>query len=158
MLTIMKNLQTIFLLTVYCSHLIACNLLNSTPTSNETSTTEMNQENKPVEKTLYSSSPIIESNPIQITKTHSEIELIWKVPEKRVNKYLLNYGYSADNLEFRKEVELENLEQFDDGTNGQVYRYVIKNVAADKSVYITITAIDKETSSKPSEVTTVLPN
>jgi hypothetical protein len=154
----MKNIKIILFLIISSSHLIACNLLNNASTSDDAGAVEMNEETKPIEKTLYSASPIIESNPIQITKTHSEIELIWKVPEKRVTKYLLNYGYSVDNLEFREEIELENLEQFDDGTNGQVYRYVIKNVAVDKSVYITITAIDKETSSKPSEVTTVLPN
>ena len=91
-----------------------------------------------------------------LTNRASEIEVVWRVPEVKVTSYIINYGYSRSSLNQSKEVPITDLEQFEDGINGQVYRYIFKDTDPTKPFFISIIANDNGQRSEASEIMEVV--
>lgn len=83
---------------------------------------------------------------------YSNIEVVWAVPAEPVEGFVIYYGLSRDNLEFKVRVAAESLEQTQDNERGLVYRYVVRDVAADKPVYLAISAYSGDKASPLSEI------
>ncbi|MBP9837594.1 MAG: fibronectin type III domain-containing protein [Proteobacteria bacterium] len=70
----------------------------------------------------------------------SDIQIIWKAPEKKVDKYFIYYGYNENSLVNKQEVlvsELRKITGLDNTTN---YSYTLKNIDKDKPVYFSLQA------------------
>lgn len=86
------------------------------------------------------------------TRTSSEVEVIWEIPEKPVEGYIIKYGFDSNNLDQEIKLPAEALEKFDDKQHGFVYRHILSGVPISKTVYISIAAYQGETISDSSRV------
>lgn len=80
------------------------------------------------------------------------IELIWKAGEDRPDAYVIYYGYSEDNLQFEKSLEVEDVEVIDDKEFGKVNRYLLSGTDPDKATFVSISAVKNSLVSEPSPV------
>jgi len=70
----------------------------------------------------------------------STAELLWHAPSGAVERYHLQYGYAEDKLEFYVEILIQELERSDHPIYGPLFRYVLKNISANQTLYFTIQA------------------
>ena len=71
---------------------------------------------------------------------YSNVEVVWAVPPEPVDGFVIHYGLSADNLESQIRVSSGSLNKDQDKQHGEVYRYIVRDVAADKPVFVAIAA------------------
>ena len=62
------------------------------------------------------------------------------MPPEPVDGFVIHYGLSADNLESQIRVSSGSLNKDQDKQHGEVYRYIVRDVAADKPVFVAIAA------------------
>ena len=86
------------------------------------------------------------------SRTISDVEIVWQIPDESVEGYLINYGFETNNLEKIIKIKTSSLERFQDNKYGAVYRYVIPSIPLNKTVYITISAFNGDNISEPSKV------
>lgn len=89
------------------------------------------------------------------TGTKSQLELVWAVPETPTDSFIIHYGTSRDALVHQVKVSIKDLETFDDGKNGFVYRYVSPNIPASESKYVAISAVKGDVVSPLSKIISV---
>jgi hypothetical protein len=97
----------------------------------------------------------VQKLPIKADLRQGELEMKWPIPETPVDGYVLRYGFSADNLEFQVKLKTEELEKFEDPVHGFAYHYLLREVANDKPLFITIAAYRGAEESAQSRVYTV---
>ena len=85
------------------------------------------------------------------------VEVIWQVPKGPVDSYLLEYGFSADKLPHNVQIPLSQLKKVQHPIFGEVFRYQLKKLPADRRVFLRLTASNAEGSSPPTPVFEVQP-
>ena len=95
--------------------------------------------------------------PKQTTPRTSEVELLWAIPEVEVDSYTIEYGYSVDSLNNSIDVATQQLERMEDSEHGFLYRYVIKSLPNDQTIYVSLIAKKGTEASPPSEVVAISP-
>jgi len=93
----------------------------------------------------------------QIPATESDVEIVWEIPKNPVDGYLVRYGDRRDSLTQELRVLNSELAKVNDPKYGSVYRYLLRNMPTDKSVFVSIAALhsagtDGEAVSAPSAV------
>lgn len=88
----------------------------------------------------------------------TRVEVIWAIPKDPVEGFVVRYGYSKGELKFEDKVASAALDRYDDPKHGFVYRYVLRNVPTDRSVYVTLSAYNGKDLSAPSPVFEVAPS
>lgn len=87
----------------------------------------------------------------------NEIEILWRVPVEPVDNYYVNYGENEADLSDEIKISVVNLTKIDHPKFGRVYRYELKNVPADKVIFISLRAENSGGVSKPSAPTRIEP-
>ncbi len=100
----------------------------------------------------------IENLDLSKSRTSSDIEVIWQIPETPVEGYVVNYGFEQNNLTKQVRVRSEILEKAEDPKHGFVYRYVLSGIPLNKIVYISISAYNGSSISTSSEIFKVMAN
>ena len=85
----------------------------------------------------------------------SGVEVVWQVPLKPVEVYHLRYGFSPTALNEEIVVPIDKLEKSDHPAFGPVYKYQLRNVSAERDVFVTLQAENRLGTSAPSEVMTI---
>jgi len=87
----------------------------------------------------------------------SDVEILWEIPNKPVDGFVIRHGYSRDNLENSARIAAGDVEKVEDPVHGTVYHYLLKNLPPDKKVYITVSAFVGSAESAPSTTLEVEP-
>lgn len=87
----------------------------------------------------------------------STVEVLWQVPGEAVEKYHLYYGLEADELSNHIEVSVSELQKVDDPKHGPVYRYELKDIPAQRAIYLSLRAENKYGMSDPSPAAKIAP-
>lgn len=82
----------------------------------------------------------------------TDIEIVWAIPEKPVEGFILRYGYSREKLDQSVKLMSKDTEKFEDPAHGFAYRYHLRKIQADKSLYVSIAAFDGAQQSAPTDV------
>lgn len=98
----------------------------------------------------------IDRAPSRERRVASDVEMLWEIPGEPVEGFVISYGYD-DGSEFgrRMKVRAADLERFEDKQYGFVYRYVLRDIPADRPLRVSISAYNGEEISPPSQVVTV---
>ncbi|MEZ4754387.1 MAG: hypothetical protein R3A13_08785 [Bdellovibrionota bacterium] len=156
-----------YLLTILClMFLSSCSLMDSgprpkaNPFKSELPETEAEARaiRRKQEKRKPGSSVYVEKLQTPESTKPNAVVILWKVPTAAVDGYLLNYGFSGDTLEKQKTFKTSELETLDDPKAGLVFKIVLEEIPADKTLYYTVTAFTGEIFSDPSEVKTLKPD
>lgn len=95
--------------------------------------------------------------PLPPVPTHTNVELVWQVPEDPVDGFVVRYGFQRGSLEHEIKVTTAQLERYEDPSYGFVYRYILKEVPSDESVFISIAAFKGAVVSQAGDVFEVKP-
>lgn len=87
----------------------------------------------------------------------SEVEMVWEISQQPVDRYLIRYGFSRDNLDKEIRVSTQVLNTASDPQFGTVYKYTLKGIPRNESVFVSIAAENEGELSAPSEVFEVPP-
>jgi hypothetical protein len=86
-----------------------------------------------------------------------DVELIWEIPQKPVEGFVIEYTESGKSDYKRERVKTLDLERFDHPRYGYVYRHVLRGVRSNVPVEIMIRAFNAENTSEPSNPMIVPP-
>ena len=79
-----------------------------------------------------------------------DVLVIWAIPTSAVDRYTIRYGFTRESLSESVTVTTDALEKYQDPVHGFVYKYVLKGVPEDRSVFVSLTAHTGSESSPPS--------
>jgi hypothetical protein len=102
-------------------------------------------------------SPEAAPTPLPAAPSRTNVELVWQVPEDPVDGFIVHYGFQRGSLDHEIKVPSAQLERFEDPSYGFVFRYVLKEVPADETVYVAIAAYKGNTVSQTGDVFEVKP-
>ena len=68
----------------------------------------------------------------------SDLKITWDMSSRPVDGYVIYYGFDADNLLWKEKVAVSDLGKFEDPSLGFVYKYVLKNVPANKTIVVSV--------------------
>lgn len=80
------------------------------------------------------------------------IEILWAIPEEKVDAYLIRYGYARDRLEFERKLDVTRVETVEDSAHGFVYRHLLEDIAPNKKLYVSLISVRGDKQSEPSQV------
>lgn len=80
------------------------------------------------------------------------VEIVWKGPAGKVDRYVINYGYEESALGNKIDLQVQNLEQYEDPEYGQVFRYYLTETDPNKDLYFNIQAVTDDILSEPSRI------
>jgi hypothetical protein len=87
-----------------------------------------------------------------------EVELLWQIPPEPVDGFVIKYSYEdGSSMERQVKVRASELSKYEDEAYGFVYRYILKEVAAEKPVLVAISAYRGDEISSPSQVVRIDP-
>jgi len=87
----------------------------------------------------------------------STLEVLWQVPSEAVEKYHFYYGLEPDKLDNHIVVPISELQKTDHPKHGPVFRYELREVPANRAIYLSLRAENKYGISDPSAPTKVEP-
>jgi hypothetical protein len=85
----------------------------------------------------------------------STLEVLWQVPSEAVENYHFYYGLEADKLDNHIVVPISELQKSDHPKHGPVFRYELREVPANRAIYLSLRAENKYGISEPSAPTKV---
>lgn len=85
------------------------------------------------------------------------IEVLWEVPALPVQGFILRYGTDESALSGSVQLMPEKLQRVRASGGAELYRYLLPEPARDKTVYITIAAVDGAVESAPTKALAVPP-
>jgi hypothetical protein len=85
-------------------------------------------------------------------KLTGEVEITWLVPATEVDGFIVEYGYSELMQEQKVKIKTSELTKTTDSANGEVYRYILKDIPKESPLYIKIAAYKGEITSESSPV------
>lgn len=88
-----------------------------------------------------------------VQKTISGVSVTWEVPSEPTDGFIIRYGDDRTQLSKEVTVLTSELREEQDPESGPVYRYIIKNVARNKPIFVSIAAFKGGTISDFSEPT-----
>jgi predicted small lipoprotein YifL len=86
------------------------------------------------------------------SRTLSDIEVVWAIPDDSVEGYIITYGFDPSNMDRVIKLKSSNLEKFQDKNYGFVYRYVLSGIPLARTVYVSISAYNGTLVSAPSKI------
>jgi hypothetical protein len=117
---------------------------------------EINSDSKSDQSYLEQETENIEAKIAQIQepekKLTGEVEITWLVPEAEVDGFIVEYGYSELMQEQKVKIKTSELTKTTDSMNGEVYRYILKDIPKESPLYIKIAAYKGEITSEASPV------
>lgn len=97
-----------------------------------------------------------ESSPVAIESSAlpeaSSVEVIWEVPSKEVEGFVLRYGYSRENLSQEIRLRRDEVESYTDQEFGRVYRYILRDIPSTQPLYLQLANTIGEQTSSFSEI------
>ena len=139
-------MKRIIILSVAVLALGACNLT----TPRNVSRRELRREAATKEKSL---APVpVEALDVQNGVAATDVEILWIPPTDPVDGFVVRYGYSKDDLNETVKIPLAEAEIINDPKHGNVMHYIIRDVAADKKLYITLSIFIGDTVFLPDEM------
>ncbi len=88
---------------------------------------------------------------------NTRVEIVWEIPKDSVDGFVIRYGFSRTDLRYSERVQSAELDRMEDPKFGFVYRYVLKNMPPEKTVFVTLAAFTGALESEPSSVFEVVP-
>lgn len=85
----------------------------------------------------------------------STLEVLWQVPSEAVEKYHFYYGLDPNKLDNHIVVPIAELQKSDHPKHGPVFRYELREVPANRAIYLSLRAENKFGISEPSTPTKV---
>lgn len=101
--------------------------------------------------TTVESQQIVREAPV-VKNPLDAVEIVWAAPEENVEKFIIRYGFTPNNLQYEEAIESSFVERLEDPEQGLVYRYVLHNITSDKDVYVSLASMYQGTVSPPSQV------
>ena len=89
--------------------------------------------------------------------SQERVEIVWMVPKEPVDAFILRYGYSRYNLDKEKRVESIELEIADDPQHGYVYKFLLKPIQTDRTLFVALATVSGSETSAFSDVFSVAP-
>ena len=86
-----------------------------------------------------------------VQKTMSGISITWEVPSEPTDGFIIRYGEDRNQLAKEVTVLTSDLQEEQDPEAGPVYRYIIKNIPRNKTIFVSIAAFKGGTISDFSE-------
>ena len=80
------------------------------------------------------------------------VEIVWAAPEENVDKFIIRYGFTPNNLQYEEAIESSFVERVEDPEQGVVYRYVLHNIKPDTDIYVSLASMHQGSVSPPSQV------
>lgn len=160
-MTITKNmkkyedlLRMIVLLTAFPALLSSCAFIESNQETLWGSAPKTGQEPGTAQtgSPASTSKVAVEDLAAQKGGTLSDIEILWQIPEKEVEGFVLRYGFSRDSLDREAKVSSGELEKFEDPKFGFVYRYILTSVPLNRNLFVSISAFNQGKTSRPSQI------
>lgn len=97
-----------------------------------------------------------ESSPVAIESSDlpeaTSVEVIWEVPSKEVEGFVLRYGYSRENLSHEIQLRRDEVESYTDQEFGRVYRYILRDIPSTQPLYLQLANTIGDQTSSFSEV------
>ena len=90
-----------------------------------------------------------ETTPVPTSQT-PDVLVIWAIPTTAVDRYTIRYGFTRDSLTESMTVTTDALEKYQDPVHGFVYKYTLKGVPEDRSIFVSLIAHTGSESSPPS--------
>lgn len=119
---------TIILTSFFCS---GCWLISSSPT-------------KASSQKVASAEPALSAN--------DALEIFWRIPDVEIDGFVLSYGTTQDKLTNRVRIEKAELSVVNDEVWGPVFRYLLKDVPKDQTIFFTLESFKGDQYSAPSVV------
>ena len=156
-------------LTIYlclCLGLTGCSSLNPFSSDSPASNASVEQTLAPAEtaraeasETLTPESAVktapTASNPVK--PRTSIVEVIWQVPTDAVEIYHLDFGTSETALDNHLKIPVSELEKSNHPRFGPVFRYRLKNIPANQTVYLSLRAENQHGVSQPTPTAKIEP-
>ena len=79
----------------------------------------------------------------------SWVELLWQVPDEKIDKYHIYYGSQPGNLSSHEEIEVTKLAVIFHPKFGKVYQYRIDDIPANAPIYVALQAENVNGISQP---------
>lgn len=87
-----------------------------------------------------------------IQKTATGAEVTWEVPSEPTDGFIIRYGENPARLSKEVKILTAELQEKQDPEYGPVYRYIISDISADNSIYVSIAAFKGDAISDFSDV------
>lgn len=110
------------------------------------------QKSPPTKKTT---SALIKPDPR--TSNIPEVEVLWEIPQRPVNQFIVEYGFSKDALTQKKIIPISEVEKFHDPDFGYVYRCLLDNVPETARLFVRIGSEHENASIKFSSIFEIEP-
>ena len=88
---------------------------------------------------------------------NTRVEIVWEIPKDPVDGFVIRYGFNKADLRFSEKVPSGELDRLEDPKFGFVYRFVLKNMPPERTVFVTLAAYSGREESEPSPVFEVNP-
>ncbi len=133
-----------------CSYIPAIPYLNENPTTQPAEVAAANvPPSRPSEAVATTSVPV---HGIDATLASSDVEILWEVPEDTVDGFVVRYGTSRNQMTNEVKLTAAQLELRTDAERGNIYRHVLRDIPADREIFVDIAAFRGAEVSPPSRV------
>jgi hypothetical protein len=82
------------------------------------------------------------------------VEVIWEIPSEPVDGFVIRYGQTRDNLSKETTILRSELREESDPNYGSIYRYAIRDIPEDQSVFVSVAAFKGDVISDFSQAVT----
>lgn len=110
------------------------------------------------------SQPAIENQPAEVAlsaplpePSQDDVQVVWRIPEDETDRFVVHYGFKADNLEHNLDLEASKVERLDHPKYGPVYRYILRGLPRDRTIFVSVSAVIDNVASHPSPAIEVPP-
>jgi hypothetical protein len=90
--------------------------------------------------------------PEPATTANDALEIFWRIPDVEIDGFVLSYGTTQDKLTNRVRIEKAELSVVSDEVWGPVFRYLLKDVPKDQTIFFTLESFKGDQYSAPSVV------
>jgi len=80
------------------------------------------------------------------------LEIFWRIPDVEIDGFVLSYGFTQDKLTERLRINKEELTVMNDEIWGPVFRYLLKDVPKNQTIFFTLESFKGDQYSPPSVV------
>jgi len=90
--------------------------------------------------------------PERPVSANDALEIFWRIPDVEIDGFVLSYGTTKDKLTNRVRIEKAELSVVDDEVWGPVFRYLLRDVPKDQTIFFTLESFKGDQYSAPSVV------
>ena len=118
----------------------------------ETGPNDADMQRGAFQSSLNNNTAAYQEPPTGQTATTPDVLVIWAIPTTPVDRYTIRYGFTRDSLTESLNVTTDSLEKYQDPVHGFVYKYILKGVPEDRTIFVSLIAHTGSDSSPPSAV------